>query len=107
MGDGCVTELVERYRRNAEKCLEVAQSFNEPEAKRSLLAMANAWLMLAALRERSTETGRPGEPSRQVNEPHLPLDEPLKPPPADNPPAAKEPPPLRLKLAKPDDPLQC
>jgi len=38
---------LENYRRNAEKCFDLAQRFNDPESKRSLLAMANAWLMLA------------------------------------------------------------
>ena len=40
-------ERVEQYRRNAEKCLELANAFNDPESKRALLVMANAWLMLA------------------------------------------------------------
>ncbi len=39
VGMVCVTERVERYRRNAEKCLEVAQSFNDPGAKRALLVI--------------------------------------------------------------------
>jgi hypothetical protein len=51
-----VTELVEQYRRNAEKCLELAQRSNEPETKRSLVAMANAWLALAAQRVKNIET---------------------------------------------------
>jgi len=38
---------LERYRRNAEKCLELAQAFNDPERKQIMLAMANAWLTLA------------------------------------------------------------
>jgi hypothetical protein len=40
-------ERVRKYRRNAEKCLELANAFNDPESKRALLVMANAWLMLA------------------------------------------------------------
>lgn len=40
-------ERVGKYRRNAEKCLELANAFNDPESKRALLVMANAWLMLA------------------------------------------------------------
>ncbi len=43
-----MTELVERYRLNAEKCYELAQKFKDPDAKRSMLAMGDAWLMLAA-----------------------------------------------------------
>ena len=52
MGDG----RLERYRRNAEKCLDLAQSFNDPESKRSLLAMANAWLILAEQHLKNSET---------------------------------------------------
>jgi hypothetical protein len=51
-----VTELVERYRRNAEKCLQLAQNFQDIESKRELLVMANAWLVLAAQREKNIET---------------------------------------------------
>ncbi len=83
-----VTERVERYRRDAEKCLELAQSFNDLGAKRALLAMANAWLMLAARGEKNVETAPPNGPPS----PTPPLD---------------EPPPLRLNPAKADDPLQC
>ncbi len=46
-----VAELVDHYRLNAEKCLRLAQSFNDLDAKRELLVMANAWLILAARRE--------------------------------------------------------
>ena len=49
-------KLVERYRRNAEKCLQLGQNFKELEAKRALLVMANAWLMLAAQRQRYIDT---------------------------------------------------
>ena len=38
---------VETYRLNAEKCLELAQVFNDQERKQIMLAMANAWLTLA------------------------------------------------------------
>jgi hypothetical protein len=105
-----VTELVKRYRRNAEKCLQLVQSFNDPEAKRALLAMATAWLMLAAQREKNIETASPpSEPpvnERPVNEPPVNkapplLDQPTTPPPAG------EPPQLRLNPAEPDDPMQC
>ena len=90
-----VTELVERYRRNAEKCLELAQSFSEPETKRSLLVMASAWLMLAAQREKTIETAPAHEPRPSINEPPPPPDEPQTPPPIDEPkpPPINEPPP--------------
>jgi hypothetical protein len=60
-GDRRVAELVERYRLNAEKCLQLAQTFNDLEAKRELLVMANAWLVLAAQREKNIETASPGK----------------------------------------------
>jgi hypothetical protein len=48
-------ERVDRYRLNAEKCYELAQNFKDPEAKRTMLAMADAWLMLAAQRVKNVE----------------------------------------------------
>ncbi len=87
-----MTELVKRYRRNAVKCLELAQTFNEPEAKRELVLMANAWLSLAAQREKNIQTALPSEPPS-----------PVKPPSIDDPP---KPPPMRLDPAKSDDPMQ-
>ena len=59
LGTDCVTELVEQYRHNAEKCLELAQTSNDPDSKRALLGMANAWLKLAEQRVRNSETPRP------------------------------------------------
>jgi hypothetical protein len=56
MGDGPMSEQVERYRLNAEKCLEVAQTFNDLEVKRTMLGMADAWLTLAAQHVRNVET---------------------------------------------------
>ncbi len=52
MGDS----LLETYRRNAEKCLELAQTFNGRESKRNLLAMASAWLTLAEQHLKNSET---------------------------------------------------
>jgi hypothetical protein len=108
-----VSEFVERYRRNAERCLRLVQSFNDPEARRSLLAMANAWLMLAAQREKKIETAPAHEPMSRINEPPPPPDEPQTPPPIDEPrpPPINEPPPVseppqRLNAAEPDDPIK-
>lgn len=56
MGDGRMPEQVERYRLNAEKCLELAQTFNDLEVKRTMLGMADAWLTLAAQHVRNVET---------------------------------------------------
>jgi hypothetical protein len=107
-----VTELVERYRRYAEKCLHLIQNFSDPEAKRSLLAVANAWLMLAAQREKTLEATSPGESPVPVNEPP-PAEPPPPPPPIDDPPKPpiKEPPPRieppqRLDATRPDGSMQ-
>ncbi len=114
-----MTELLERYRLNAEKCLELAQTSNNLEAKRSLLVMANAWLMLAAQRKKNIETARANaprasEPPAPVNEPPPPPSKPPASPPIDEPskPPVNEPPPtkdlpMRLDAAKPDGPMQC
>jgi hypothetical protein len=48
-------ERVDRYRQNAEKCHELAQKFKDPDAKRTMLAMAHAWLMLAVQRVKHVE----------------------------------------------------
>jgi hypothetical protein len=85
-----VTELVERYRRNAEKCLQLGQNFKELEAKRALLVMANAWLMLAAQRQKYIDTTPGNEPPQPVNESPPPLDDVPKPPPVNDRPPAKE-----------------
>jgi hypothetical protein len=105
--------LVERYRQNAEKCLQLVQKFNDLEAKRSLLVMANAWLMLAAQREKTIGGVQRGEPTFPVNEPPPPhepptppaIDEP-QPPPIKEPTPLKEPPPQRMDAANPDDSMQ-
>ena len=99
-----MTELVERYRRNAEKCLRLVQSFNDLEARRSLLTMANAWLALAAQREKYIEATLRGEPASPINEPPH---EPPTPPPIDEPkPPPAEEPPQRLSVANSEDSVQ-
>jgi hypothetical protein len=67
-----VTEFLQRYRRNAEKCLQLAQTFNDLDAKRALLVMANAWLMLAAQRQKNIESAPPNDQPLPVNEPPRP-----------------------------------
>jgi hypothetical protein len=88
------------------------QSFSDLEAKRALLVMASAWLMLAAQREKNIEAGPArelplpvNEPPPPPHEPPRPIDEP-KPPPIKEPPPATQPAPQRLQSAKPDDPVQ-
>ena len=110
-----MTELVEQYRLNADKCFECAQTFNDLDAKQIMFAMANAWVMLAKQRAK-IETTSLNEPASRVNEPPPPIDDPPKPfpdnepprpPPVNDPPPVKESPPMRLNAAKPDDPMQC
>src|SRR5215469_6332532 len=60
------------------------------EARRALLVMANAWLMLAAQRQRYIDTTPGNEPPPPVNEPPPPLDDALKPTPINDTPPAKE-----------------
>ena len=115
MGIRRVTELIERYRRNAERCLRLVQDFSDLEAKRSLLAMANAWLMLAVQRAKNIEAALASQPTLPINEPAPPPHEPPTPPPIDElpkPPPIKEPPPVseppqRLTAGAPDNSMQC
>jgi len=51
-----VTDRISWYRANAEKCLSLAHRFRDPESKRSLLAMANAWLAMAEQSSSSEST---------------------------------------------------
>jgi hypothetical protein len=49
-------ERLGRYRVNAEKCLALAQTFNDHQSKRTLVEMANAWLKLAEQHLKNSET---------------------------------------------------
>jgi hypothetical protein len=49
-------ERLERYRLNAEKCLALAHTFNDPQSKRTLIGMANTWLKLAEQHLKNSET---------------------------------------------------
>jgi hypothetical protein len=49
-------ERLERYRQNAEKCLTLAQTFNDRQSKRILIEMANTWLKLAEQHLKNSET---------------------------------------------------
>ena len=49
-------ERLERYRLNAEKCLTLAQTFNDQQSKRTLIEMANTWLKLAEQYLKNSET---------------------------------------------------
>ena len=48
--------VLERYRLNAEKCLALAQTFNDHQSKRTLIEMANTWLKLAEQHLKNSET---------------------------------------------------
>jgi hypothetical protein len=48
--------LSQRYRLNAEKCLELAQRFKQPDAQRNMFAMSRAWLILAEQHSKKSET---------------------------------------------------
>jgi hypothetical protein len=49
-------ERLEWYRLNAEKCLALAQTFGDPQSKRTLIGMANTWLKLAEQHLKNRET---------------------------------------------------
>ena len=106
---------MQTYRRNAEKCLELAQTFNDRERRLAMLGMANAWLSLAEQQLRNLSTALASEIPTPINEPLPRPDQPPKPPPIDeppkwppmkDPPPAIEPPPQRLDPAGQDDLVQ-
>jgi hypothetical protein len=80
--------LMQTYRLNAEKCLALAQTFNDRERRLVMLGMANAWLTLAEQHLRNSETVLVYETPTPVNKPPPPPDQPQKPPPIDEPPKA-------------------
>jgi hypothetical protein len=99
-------ERLEQYRLNAEKCLTLAQRFNNRESKHALLGMAKAWLTLAEQHVKNSKTVLVYETPPPVNEPPKP--QPVsEPPPVNDPPPVSEPLALRLNPPKPDDPMQC
>ena len=49
-------ERLKRYRLNAEKCLTLAETFNDHQSKRTLIEMANTWLKLAEQHLKNSET---------------------------------------------------
>ena len=99
-------ERLERYRLNAEKCLTLAQRFNNRESKHALLGMAKAWLTLAERHVKNSETVLVYETPPRANEPPKPQAV-IEPPPVNDPRSVSEPPALRLNPPKPDDPMQC
>jgi hypothetical protein len=104
---GAGDERLERYRLNAEKCLALAQTFNDRESKRAMLGMANAWLTLAEQHVKNSETVLVCETPPAFNEPSKspPVNESPKPPAVSEPPPVNEQPSVGLNPAKPDDPM--
>jgi hypothetical protein len=53
---GAMPERVDQYRQYAGRCLELAETFKDPYAKRTLFAMAAAWITLAGQHIKNIET---------------------------------------------------
>ena len=69
-GTGRMPQRVEQYRLNAERCFEAGKQFNDPEAKRTMFAMAHGWMMLAVQRVKNIAAGNaPTSPSPDDTEP--------------------------------------
>jgi hypothetical protein len=64
---GHMPERVDQYRQNAEKCFETAKTFNDPEARRTMFAMADAWTMLAVQRVKTLAAAEPSPPRSQAS----------------------------------------
>jgi len=62
------TELVQRYRSYAAKCIKISRNVSDPAGKLILLEMAQTWLKLAELvteaAEAAPETAHSGMPQR-------------------------------------------
>jgi hypothetical protein len=60
-----VASSADEYRRHAQRCLEMARTFGDPNARATLAHMAQAWLRLA---ERPVNSRLPtsSEPTRPV-----------------------------------------
>jgi hypothetical protein len=64
-------ERLERYRLNAEKCLTLAQTFNDPQSKRTLIGMAKTWLKLAEQHLKNSQTYETPTPRLKVSDDDL------------------------------------
>jgi hypothetical protein len=62
-------ERVDQYRQNAEKCFETAKTFNDPEARRAMFAVADAWTMLAVQRVKTFAAAKPSPPRLNSSSP--------------------------------------
>jgi hypothetical protein len=70
-----MTSRAEEYRRYARQCLEIAPTFQDEEARATLLQLAQAWLRLAEsyhdfMRPAATELARPVVQQQQQIQPN-------------------------------------
>ena len=68
MGSGIVASRADEYRRRAQQCLEMAQTFGDRHARGSLCYMAEVWLRLAD-RYQDAKTVRPTMQQQQQIQP--------------------------------------
>ncbi len=55
MVGACMPKRVDQYRLSAVRCFELSQTSKDPDAKRALFPMADAWQMLATQRVKNIE----------------------------------------------------
>jgi hypothetical protein len=60
-GTGRMPQRVNRYRRYADQCFKLAESLKDPDARRTLFAMAAGWVTLAAQRVKNIEKEPPDD----------------------------------------------
>jgi len=67
-GSGIVASRADEYRRRAQQCLEMAQTFGDRDVRRSLCYMAEVWLKLADRYQHADEV-RPAMQQQQQIQP--------------------------------------
>jgi hypothetical protein len=55
----------EKYRQHAAECYEAAMIFSDPHQKATMLAMVQAWILLADLAERHSHLNLETPPQRE------------------------------------------
>ena len=55
---GCIVELVEKYRRQAEECEAIARRAADERQRRQIRKLAEVWRKLACDRERMVSSGQ-------------------------------------------------
>jgi hypothetical protein len=73
-------ETIKNYQLNAEKCLELAQTFKDLESKRVLVSMGNAWLKVGRTtrQEDSNRIGHADTARETVGRSQIELDRPRR-----------------------------